>query len=287
MNKLKTWKELIILAAAAAVLLVYIIFRTAGNINYELPVLPELDFESIDRVTVSGPQTNLDFIIENGSWLINPEKWIADKTTLKTIVSSITKLKTADLISSSGNPGIYNLDDSHKLTVTVSGSGETLREIYVGKVSASGIYSYIMLPGDENIYSVRGDLPSRFNDDSGSMRSKEILSVPREGVLKLSLSVNDDTITLSSSGTEAELAKVNAVIPIIAPLRCIEFLENVPSSAVESVLEIQTIDGSAVLEIWPKTNDGYPARSSQNGYPVLLTAYTIEKILGEFGVVFE
>ncbi|MBI9105460.1 MAG: DUF4340 domain-containing protein [Spirochaetales bacterium] len=296
MNKLKTWRELIILAAIAAVLLLYIIYRTAGNINYELPVLQQVDSESIDHITIEGPDTSLDFTRQDEAWLINPEGWIANQSMLKTITSAVANLKPADLISSSGALSKYNLDETQKFTVKIFSGSELQREIYVGKVSSSGIYTYVMFPGNKNIYSVRGDLPSRFGGQKSAMREKQILSVPRDGILKMSMKTDDRVMTMFKDGSGIWHAEgrddevdssIKAAIPMLSPLRCTGFLESLPASGFSWTIDIQTTEGNVLLEVWPETAEGYPARSSQNGYPVLLTSYTTEKILETFGVVFE
>jgi len=296
MNKLKAWREIIILAAIGAALLLYIIFRTAGNINYELPVLPLLESDSIDRITAEDSQINLDFIKQEENWIISPEGWAADKSSLKAISSAIAELKPADLISSAGSLSRYDLDDEHRLTVKAYSEGQLMREIFIGKVSSSGIYSYVMFPGDSNVYSVRGDLPSRFGGERKTMREKQILSVPRDGLLKMSLSTGGGLTSLFDDGSgvwrsegdfEPDNDKIKSIIPTLSPLRCTDFLEGEPSSSAEWILEIQSTEGSIVLEIWPETEDGFPARSSTNGYPVLLPAYTVRNILEVFGIVFE
>lgn len=293
MNKTKTIREFIILAVIAALLLLYIIFRTAGNINYDLPAVPAVTSESIDHITVSGPQVDLDFSREDEKWSINPEGWTADKASLKAISSAVAELKLTDLISTSGALSRYNLDEQERITIKAYSSGELLREIYIGKVSSSGIYTYIMLPGDDNIYSVRGDLPSRFSGDKTTMRDKEILSVPRSGALKMTLiegsraltvSRDKDGIWTADGGLEINGENASAIVPVLSPLRCTDFLQTLPAEPAEMVLDIQTADGNIFLEIWPETGDGYPARSSVNGYPILLTAYTTEKILKVFGI---
>ena len=298
MNRLKSWREIIILAAAAAVLLLFIIFRSAGNINYELPVFEKLDKEEITAVSVEGNGMLLDFSREDGRWLIEPERWIAADATMNSIVSAVTDMKAVDLISSSGKADRFDLDEERRLTLTASGDDGVLRTVYVGKVSSSGIYTYVMFPGDEGIYSIRGDLPSRIAGDKNSLREKEILTVDRNGVLKMSLTTDGGKLTVFDDGTgtgtwrgegdfEADGEKIKSVIPVLSPLRCKDFLPELPGGSPEWKLDILTESGSVSLEIWPETPEGYPARSSENGYPVMLTKYTAENILGAFGLVFE
>jgi len=296
MNKLKAWREIIILTAIGAVLLLYIIFRTAGNINYELPVLPQFEAESIDRITAEGSESNLDFLRQEEGWIISPEGWAADGSALKAISSAAADLKPADLISKAGSLSRYELDEEQRLTLKAYSEGQLMREVFIGKVSSSGIYSYVMFPGDDNVYSVRGDLRSRFGGDKQSMREKQILSVPRDGLQKMSLSSGGSLTSLfndgsgvwrSEDGFEPDNEKIKSVIPTLSPLRCTDFLEGEPSSDAEWIIEIQSTEGRIVLEIWPETEDGFPARSSTNGYPVLLPSYTARNILGAFGIVFE
>ena len=294
MNKLKAYTEYIILAALAVLLLMYIIFRSAGNINYKLPEPSLVEPDDISRISIEGPGTELDFSKTDQQWYIEPESWEAENSNLTAIAKTLGELKIADLISTSGNPGVYELEDEQKYLVKAYDRDSLVRELYVGKVSSNGIYTYVMFPGNDSIYSVRGNLPSRVKDKN-SMRDKRFLQLNRNSVQKMTLK-GDYNITLSkdtegvwsSDSIEADDAGVKSVVNMFDPLRCKDFLYDQPAGAAEWTIELLTDEGVVSLDIWPETdNEIYPVRNSQNGYFVQATPYAVEKILGAFGIEFE
>ena len=138
-----------------------------------------------------------------------------------------------------------------------------------------------MLPGDDNIYSVRGNIASRVTDKK-SMRDKRFLQIDRDSILNMDLITGGETLSLA-----ADDEKLKSIISMLDPMRCKDFLYEEPEGSPEWVIEVLTSDeGSTKLEIWPETNNLYPARSSQNGYLVEITPYAAEKLLGAFGVGF-
>ncbi len=295
MNKQKTYIEYIILTAIAALLLVYIIFRSSGNINYKLPEFDFLDEDSITRITITGPSVDFDFSRTNGNWFIEPEGWPAESSNLKSMAKSLTDPRIAELISTSGNPELYELGDEQKILVQAWIGNEVVRKIYVGKVSSTQIYTYIMLEGDDNIYSIRGNLPSRISDKN-SMRDKRFIKLNRESVLRMSLESNElDTRFLfkdkediwGSKIYETDDAEIKSVVNMLDPLRCKSYLYEIPEGKPEWTVKFLTeAEGEIALEIWPEKDDGtYPARCSQNGYFVNMTPYSVEKILKVFGII--
>ena len=294
MTKLKQWREIIILSAAAVLLLVYIIFRSGGNINYVLPVLPALTGDDVTAITAEGDGVSLRFEKSGGQWKIQPEGWEAAQATLDSIAKTIADLKPVDLISTAGKPEQYDLDEESRITVTAAGGGDVLRKFYAGKVSSAGIYTYVLFPGDDNIYSVRGDLRGRLGADAESFREKEILRLPRGQISRFVLMGADGTsaavglkdgVWTGEEGFEADSAAVDSMIPSLSPLRCTDFIDT-PAGTPAWILTAETAEGDFTLEIWDKTEDGYPARSSSNGYPVMLTQYTTENVLRVFGLSF-
>ena len=296
MNKLKIYREYIILAAIAALLLLYIIFRSAGNINYTLPEPDIFDEDKISRLTFQGSAVDLDFSRTDDQWLIEPEGWPAENSNLTAITKALADLKITDLISTSGNPEVYDLGEEQRILVKAYDRDKVIRELFVGKVSSTGIYTYIMLPGDDNVYSVRGNLPSRISDRK-SMRDKRFLQIDRDSVTEMVLSdgtaqkivlYKDETTMWKSDSFDADDTAVKNVVNTLDPLRCKSYLYETPAGSPQWTVDFATGDGNVRLEIWPEASDNiYPARCSQNGYFVNMTAYATEKLLGAFGIVFD
>lgn len=296
MDKIKEYREYIILIGISILLLLYIIFRSAGNINYKLPVTENYNEDEINHITISSPQIELDLVKMNGQWFLQPENWEADNSNPIAIAKELANLKITDLISTSGNKEVYELDQENRSTVKAYIDNKLVREIYVGKVSQTGIYTYIQLPDDKNVYSVRGNLPSRVKDKK-SMRNKEFLSIKRDSVNKLELaekngleiSLTKDATTLewSSTDIEADNEAIKSAVNILDPLRCVDFI-NKQTTKADWTINIITTEGTSSLSIWkPVSGKNYIAQNSTNGYFVTVSPYSIEKILTAFGYDFD
>ena len=127
------------------------------------------------------------------------------------------------------------------------------------------------------------------------MRSKEIFKAARGEILRMTLTGEDGNLTVyrdadgwtsADENFEADSDKIVSAISYLDPMRCTDFLDSAPRAEPAWVLSVETNDGNSSIEIWPKEGDRYPARSSQNGYPVLITTYVAENLLKAFGVAF-
>ncbi len=296
MNKLKTYREFIILAVIALVLLAYIIFRSSGNINYKLPEIDIIDKDSVSSLTIDGQEASYIFEKDGDDWYIQPENWLANASTVNTILNSLTEIKVVDLISSSGNPALYDLSEDKRFTVKAYSGDEMVRELYVGKVSSSGVYTYIMFPGDGNVYSIRGSLPSSVGSGKEDMREKQIIKVQKSDLQKMTFTSGGATRILYKDENELwteDSAEVQPDADLIAKaettltsLRSTKYLSEKPAGEPEWTVGLSTGDEDISLQIWPATEDGYPAWSSIRGYSFIISAYSGESILKGFGMEF-
>lgn len=294
MNKLKTYREFIILAVIALVLLAYIILRSSGNINYKLPEIDSLDKNTVSSITIDGQEASYIFEKSGDDWYIQPENWLANSSTVNTILNSLTDIKVVDLISSSGNPALYDLSEDKRFTVKAYSGDEMVRELYVGKVSSSGVYTYIMFPGDDNVYSIRGSLPASVGSGKEDMREKQIIKMQKSDLQKMTFTTGggartlykDENETWKEDGTEAQpdtdlIAKAETTL---TSLRATKYLSEKPEGVPEWTVSLSTGNGDISLEIWPAAENGYPAWCSIRGYSFIISDYSGESILKGFGV---
>ncbi len=297
MNKLKTYREFIILAAIALVLLAYIIFRSSGNINYKLPEINSLDKDSISSITIDGQEASYIFEKDGKDWYIQPENWLANTSTVNTILNSLTEIKVVDLISSSGNPALYELSEDKRFTVKAYIGDDLVRELYVGKVSSSGVYTYIMFPGDDNVYSIRGSLPSSVGSGKEDMREMQIIKLQKSNLQKMTFTTTggaartlykDENELWAEDATEAQpdADLISKAETTLTSLRATKYLSDKPEGKPEWTVSLSTGDEDISLQIWPATEDGYPAWSSRRGYSFIISTYSGESILKGFGVEF-
>jgi hypothetical protein len=98
------------------------------------------------------------------------------------LLSESSTISIVDLISDREDYARFELENNSAVTVRISTSEGPVREFLLGKSSSSSVYSYIRLPGQKGVYSVRGNLKNTFKSSMDEWRDKQvrILSSYRE-----------------------------------------------------------------------------------------------------------
>lgn len=292
-KKIMPDRETLILIIAAAGLLTLILVRGGtSRINYTLPELPLYEAARFDRIEVSGGGDTKTLRRNSaGVWSLAPEGYRADDTLMNGITAILARFEPVDLVSRKSGYERYGVDDSKGLRIRAY-SGETLlRDFTAGKASESGRYSYIRLPGDDNIYSVRQDLQGLFGRNPSEMREKELFPETEGSALRLISGTgtgksrvyrrDEDNLWRGPGGGEADQEALNDLAARLASLQALRWLSGSPSGKAFRVI----LRGGEEfrLDIYPPTEEGlYPARSDSVQTPFLLSAFSGDTIMDFF-----
>ena len=287
----KDLKELIILGVVALICLLYIGFRKRGELNYTLPTFPIVATDEFTALEILSPEGETIRIEREGTrWLLSDE-YPADPSVVNRILDSLETINPVDLVSESEKYGRYELDEEHRYVLKGYKKENLIREIYLGKLSSSENYNYVLFPRNKNVYTLRGALIKTVNKEPKSLRDKVILQVNRNNVSLITYSTPEENIRLTKGNDNAwkdqdespwDTQKVQELLGQFTSLKAVDFPQAPPPRGKEIAMITLRGDKESTLTLFEKGDDGYPARSSDYPFPVIISEYTGNTILEDF-----
>ncbi len=187
-------KEYLLLLVAIIGLAALLVYQKKGQTNYQLPKLAEID-ASVDRLVLEEGDHKVELRQVDGNWVVGPKSYRADNARAAKMVDEIRNLQLVALISEKENYQLYELNEKKGFTVKLFHEKELLREVMIGKNSASLRQTYVMLKGDRNVYQALGNLKSNFFSKISDLRDKEVVKLPpaeREKIDRITLERTKD-----------------------------------------------------------------------------------------------
>ncbi len=187
-------KEYLLLLVAIIGLAALLVYQKKGQTNYQLPKLAEID-ASVDRLVLEEGDHKVELRQVDGNWVVGPKSYRADNARAAKMVDEIRNLQLVALISEKENYQLYELNEKKGFTVKLFHEKELLREVMIGKNSASLRQTYVMLQGDRNVYQALGNLKSNFFSKISDLRDKEVVKlspVEREKIDRITLERTKD-----------------------------------------------------------------------------------------------
>lgn len=281
-------------------LVLYIVLRRSDRMQYGLPEMERVSGGSITSILLEDRDSGTIEMSKAGdSWYILPNRYRVDPSMAGDMVEALEDFRLTDLVSTSRSYERYELDDERGLRV-VAGDGDTAAiEFILGKRAPSFNHTYVRLPDDGNVYHAAADLRRVFDRDVDALRDKNVLTFQKEDVVRLSVTLPEREFLLTKSSsqvsTESQSAqgpewsasdgsqwsaeKVDELLDRIDDLRCSSFIdagEELGEPLV--VLQIST-QNEHMLYLFEKDEGGYPARSTQTGFPFYLSEFLGDSIL--------
>ncbi len=182
-------KEYLLLLVAIIGLAALLVYQKKGQTNYHLPKLTQIN-DSVDRVVLEKGDHKIELRQVDGNWVVGPKSYRADNVRAAKIVDEVRNLQLVALISEKENYPLYELNAKKRLTVKLFHGKTLLREVMVGKNSASLRQTYVMLKDDHNVYQALGNLKSNLFFTVSDLRDKEVLKLKpqeREKIVKITL----------------------------------------------------------------------------------------------------
>lgn len=311
---MKIKKEYPILIAVIIALSLYLILRNPDRTRYQLPKLPEVFSFEISKLDITKPDTSITMNIQDDIWHIAPQGYPADTDRIINLLDIIEKLPLTALVSESKNYTRYDLNDEKKITVR-AWAGDTLRrEFDVGRATASGKYTFVKLAGDHRVYHGQGNLKIAVDLTVERLRDKIVLSFEPLEIQEIRItkdqesvifsrrqvpvevtagqdsdaqrppSPKSETIWQSADGKEADRVKLNNLLAALSNLRCQKYIDESKKEDFTESLYTFHLKGAReyTLSLFAKTDEdakNYPAISSENDYPFMLSAWLADKIM--------
>jgi hypothetical protein len=300
-------KEYIILALIIIALSVYLIVQKKDKTHYTLPETENIEKNDISKMVINRKESDLTLSRENNRWYILPHHYPADSGMVESMLDSISTLSLTALASESRNYTSYELDEKNKIEVTAFKEETPLRTISIGKAASSFRHTFVKLAGDHRVFHAAGNLRNFFDKTVSGLRDKEILKIDDEITeLKLRKGADEITIVRTSSpvtsdpdkkkqedqsppaqkwetaeGKPAVDSEVDDLVNTLSILSCDEYIEDKAKEDFSSPIYSVSLKGlkEYTISFFDKTDNTYPAVSSQNQYPFFMSSWKAERIM--------
>jgi len=303
---MKLKKEYIILGVVIVGLVLYLVFHKTDRSQYELPALPEVSSKDISKLEIERSEGTVTLSKKDNRWHIAPKSYPADTGTVDDMLDVLEEMSLTALASESESYSRYDLHGEKKIRVR-AWVGETLgREIEIGKAVPTYQHTFVHLIDDPNIYHASGNFRYKFEKTVERLRDKTALAVEKAQIQTMQVTRGDSTrafslgsipVDITGSGDEgdkdaepaetklewmtadnqkADQTTIDSLLGILTRLKCDAYQDTDEKDDTRTPAYRIEVGGakSAVLSIFEKPDedsDQYPAVSSDNDYPFLLS----------------
>lgn len=246
-------KTTIILVAALLLAIVYAVVRYTDLFKRGTPAtvagkklldLPGREFGNVATVSVRRAGGGaVAFAKKDTAWqIVQPIRAKADEYTIGDLASTLGLLKIDRALAGEAKdaqPAITGLDKP-AWTVTVTDDKGNTRTLRVGsQPPLSPTRTYVTLEGNTTVYVVEADLPSLLEKPLKDYRSKSVLSLPAQEIVRLTVAGHESYTLVRDKGAWSsatplaaplEAAKVQELLGKIANLAASDFIEDQPRS---------------------------------------------------------
>lgn len=312
--KMKT--EYLVLILIIGALSAYLIMQKSGKTHYTLPSLSEIEKKEISKLTIKSKETEIDLIKENDQWFVGPQKFPADPQKTEGLVDALREFTLTSLVSESKNYTLYELDEENRILVEALNNDIPIRTIHIGKPASSHRHTFVMVDDDHRVFHSEGNLKNKFTTTLADLRDKGALTID-EDIMEMIITKGDgapltftkstapvtvdvtkeqeaaeeestetpgepEIIWVTSGGKSANKEMIEEIIRTVSHLQCDEYIENKTKEDLTSPTYTLTMKGAQTytLSLYEKTEDNkYPAISSVNDYPFLITEWKANRIM--------
>ena len=310
---MKIKKEYIILAVIIAALLLYLSQRRTDRTLYKLPDVPKISNSDITKIEINKNSTPIVLNKEGDLWTIGPKKYPADTLKVKNMLEVMDNLTLTALVSESKSYNRYNLDDN-KITVKAIDKDKLKLEFDIGKAASSFRHTFVKIAGDERVFHARGSFRNKFDKTLDDLRDKTVLAFKLSEIdeiyitngnkemsfrrTKASLEVKESKETDKSkpksqqpeiawqnaSGKKGDNSKINRLLTTLSDLSCEKYLSGQSKDELINPVFTLLLKGTKEYKLSifakpDKTDKNYPAISSENRYPFILSDSQVKSIM--------
>ena len=311
---MKVKKEYLILLLIIVVLSAYLSMRKKDRTLYELPVLPGISKKDISKIEITKGKTSIVLNNKDDQWYIGSQQYPADKNKINEMLDASEKLTLTALVSESKNYIRYDLTDEKKINVKAWQADTLKRNFDIGKAASSFRHTFVKLADDDRVFHARENFRNKFDQSVDNLREKTVFSVQVAGIDQIRITKDQQSLTLNrtpvteadkpqetdqaaaspsptikaewqtADGKIADKPGLNRLLSSLTNLRCDKFIDERKKE--DFTAPLYTVQLKAAkdynLSIFAKLKDddpNYPAVSSENDYPFLLSKAIAESIM--------
>jgi len=288
-------KKFIIAGGFFLLLLIYVLISQTGNKGFstlELPQLPVVKAEEIEKIIVEKGDEKIVFEKQSGAWqLLEPIVFPVDPGKGSSLERLLGELRITNMITRrSEAEADFGLATTTAMHVMIAGKAGVQLELYVGRVNEAKTHTYIRLPGKTGVYSLLGDITQQLNQDAKQWRSLKIYDFSTDTIRKIQISqkgrlarvvareevvqeqiVKDGAQAVTPAALPAKMvwkdqqqgsvlpdAEVSRFLNAFARLSASKILDDaVWDKKILALIEVGTPDKNEMLELLKKTEQGH------------------------------
>ena len=310
---MKLKKEYLILTAVMVALILYLALHRSNRTHYTLPKISSIPGKHISKIEFKKAAGTVVLNKKDNIWNIGPKEYPADSDKIEDILNVIENLKVTALVSESKNYVRYDLNPDKKIHVRAWQGESLIREFDIGKAAATYQHTFVKLAKDPNVYHARGDFRQKFDPTVEDLRDRTVLSFVQKDLREIKIARNKKTVALDlkqvveangkkkdaaaktgkssepqtawvdTNGKKVDAVKVGRLLGFLNRLECEAYIDDSKKDVFKDPVYAVTLQGPREhsLSIFAKENKDektYPAVSSENDYPFLLSDTQIDSL---------
>lgn len=319
---MKIKKEYFILAGVMLALILYLVLHRSNRSHYKLPDITKVSGKQISKLEVGKADKTIVLNKKDNTWHIGPKGYPADSSKVKNMLDVIEELTLTALVSESKNYVRYDLTHDKKITVK-AWQGKTLsREFDIGKAATTYQHTFVRLATDPNVYHARGDLRRKLDQTVDELRDKAVLSFTEKDIREITLTKDKKSMILSqkqvseqegkkkdkpgktskepetktvwqnAEGKKVDKERVKSLLSFLNRMECEAYINDAKKDDFKNPTCAVALKGDKEysLSVFAKKDKDaktYPAISSENEYPFLLTESQVESIKSKIEDILE
>jgi len=299
-------KEYVILAVVIIVSGLYLAFHNTDSTHYRLPELIEIDGKGISKLEIKKADETIILNKKDSSWYIVPKDYPVDTDKMNNMLDVVERLTVTALVSESKSYIRYGLNDEKKIAVKAWNGDKLIREFEIGKVAATNRHTNILLKDDPNVYHAKENFRRNFDQGIEELRDMEVLSFEPDDIHKISF-IRDKKISAitkiekeispdgpfrdektgpvwqTAEGNEVDDAKLNRLLATLSKLKCKKYINDTSKNSFKDPVYVLSVNGIreynlSIFAESDKDAEKYPAISSENAYPFLLSGSQVDNM---------
>lgn len=303
MKKLNNKILVVILVVLAALFVLSRVFRASsreGNLPKELVNVDTASVSEIRMYPNSEKNKEVRLLREGKTWTVKMDNRsaIVEKGNVLSAMMNVVHMKPLRLISKKKTKwDEFHVGDTSTQVKFMKGE-EVVADLRVGKIgfnqqpgqqqfSPGGIFTYVRLSNEDEVYTVEGFLESAFNRSYNDWRDKAFLRVKQNLVTKVSFIYPADSgFVLEKrdkkwwvNNVEADSTKAKNYISQFEFKNASDFADEFqPSGNAQAVIQINGSGGNlATVQAWKRANDW--AMNSTHQSKIYFSSKGLESIL--------
>jgi hypothetical protein len=293
----------------------YLFSRNGNKTHYQLPEIPVIAKNDVTKIEISKVDSAIILNKTDNKWYVLPEGYPADTDKVESMLKVIEEFKLETLVSEKESDHLFDLTDDKKSVIKVWADDTLKLDFEMGRPAPSWNHTFVRMTGDIRVYHAKGNFKTTFDQTVDKIRDKTALSFDQNEIERVEIIKGKETLVLTKKtiapeatdqeenkdnapaaptaptivwenkdGKPADETKINGMLSTLSNLKCENYADDQKKENYTDAIYTLKLKGvkNYTLSIYNKVvEDGkiYPAVSSENDYPFLISDSQADKIM--------